>query len=143
MRPLRIGPDGLVESATSRETAHLTYRLGQACQPMKPRRNKPKDAVTTDSTISVTSQTLKICPLCKSNVREDRLQRHLNSRCASRPNKPSVQGIARTVRKMKSSAGNRRQGKKQHRTELSSEEMQRIFESTMASAGRYGSSRQH
>src|ERR1700686_2478326 len=117
MRPLRIGPDGLVESATSRETAHLNYRLGQACQPMKPRRNKPKGAVAAnigqnvrnssvimDSTISAPPQTLKVCPLCKSNVREDRLQRHLNTRCASRPNKPSVQKITKAIRKMKNSA---------------------------------------
>ena len=72
MKPLMIGPDGLVESATRRETAHLTHYLGhgQTCQPVKARRNAPP---------------MKICPLCNSHIREDRLQRHLSSRCPSRP----------------------------------------------------------
>jgi hypothetical protein len=45
---------------------------------------------------------------------------------------------SKATRKEKSSGG-----KKKQPAELSSEEMQRIFESKMLSAGRFGSSRQH
>jgi hypothetical protein len=36
---------------------------------------------------AATQRALKTCPLCNSRVREDRLQKHMSKRCASRPNK--------------------------------------------------------
>ena len=83
---------------------------------------------------------LKKCPLCNQLVRESKLQKHMDSSCSLRPNKPSVQ--KKTTTKM-ARRGRGSSGKKPHKAELSTEEMQRIFESKMASAGRPGSSRQH
>src|ERR1700677_4571895 len=97
MRPLMIGPDGLVQSPTRREMAHLNYHLGhgQTCKPTKARNKQWKNAaanpgldscssMAADSMIPVASRTLTRCPHCKSPVREDRLQKHLSSRCPSR-----------------------------------------------------------
>jgi hypothetical protein len=59
-----------------------------------------------------TRPAMKSCPLCNSQVREDRLQKHMSSRCAVRPNKPSVQ-VARASQRIK---------KSQHATENTSPE---------------------
>jgi hypothetical protein len=104
MKPLMIGPDGLVESATRRETAHLTHYLGhgQTCKPTKARNKQWKNiaaanpgldssaSLMADSMSPMPSRTaagasMKNCPLCKSLVREDRMQKHLSTRCPSRP----------------------------------------------------------
>jgi hypothetical protein len=52
-----------------------------------------------------TRHAMKSCPLCKSQVREDRLQKHMSSRCAVRPNKPPVQ-VAMAKQRVKKSADN-------------------------------------
>jgi hypothetical protein len=59
----------------------------------------------------------------------------MSRRCPLQPNKKFE---TKAARNLQSSAKN-----KKHTDELSEEEMQRIFESKMASAGRFGSSRQH
>lgn len=87
-----------------------------------------------------TPPAMKSCPFCNTQVRGHKLQKHMDNRCPARPSKRSVPKRTRpkALRKVKSS-----RGKKPHKPELTSEEMQGIFESRMVLAGRYGSSRRH
>ena len=83
---------------------------------------------------------MKRCPLCNALLLEKRLQRHMDAKCPSRPNKfgPPKKAFTKGTCKVKGS-----RAKNLHKTEPSAEQMQEIFESTMASAGRFGSSRRH
>ena len=74
MKPLRIGPDGLVESATERDMAHLTRHLGGTFQRVRARgkrNNKRKNTAAANSpgSSSSASAPIKICPLCNAQVR--------------------------------------------------------------------------
>ena len=94
---------------------------------------------------AATRRSMKRCPLCDDHVREDRLQRHMSTRCPLRPNKPNMHiKMQHKKTKTKSARKNKRfGGKNKYTVPLSSEEMQRIFESKMVSGGRFGSSRRH
>jgi hypothetical protein len=106
-----------------------------------PKAQAPSDK--SDFTATESARGLKICPLCKNKVREDKIQRHVTTRCALRPNRPCIQMTTKAIRKMKNSHGARLKRKKEHRNDIGADGMQSIFESSMVSAGRYGSSRRH
>jgi endogenous inhibitor of DNA gyrase (YacG/DUF329 family) len=111
MKPLMIGPDGLVESATRREMAHLNRSLERdvksslgkgarqnVTKPTLPRQkardekrqsdsaNHHLNAITPESMVqkAATRGLMSRCPLCSTQVREDRLQKHISSKCPSR-----------------------------------------------------------
>jgi len=143
-RPLIVGPDGVVASATSREMAHLTHCLerdvkaspskvvsqnvtkqtpcscggsnencarcygrgfieggGHGTRASRTRLPKRKNTVgnphpsvpaVPQATIGMrsgntTRVSLKNCPLCNSQVRDDKLQSHMSGRCPLRPDK--------------------------------------------------------
>ncbi len=114
---------------------------------------------------------LKTCPLCGCQIRGNRLQGHMTTRCPRRRNEPIplhakgrlVQHLApefqsviswgkELLQRNKAIKANRKEnggkmagGNGKQALELSSEEMemQKIFESKMLSAGRFGSSRKH
>lgn len=117
---------------------------------------------------AATKSSMKRCPLCDDKVREDRLQSHMSIRCSLRPNKPNMHSRGSNQRiqaesikgngvgqvrvktqqrkktKTKAARKNKRfGGRNKYTVPLSSEEMQRIFESKMVSGGRFGSSRRH
>jgi hypothetical protein len=99
-RPLMIGPDGLVESATSREMAHLGHCLERASQSttlhssVGPAR---ESIVFPRRSRTAAGAPMKSCPLCSSQVREDRLQKHMSSRCPFRLGGPEHHKPARQV----------------------------------------------
>ena len=88
-RPLKIGPDGLVEFATEREMAHLTHCLEREAttnQRKGAKRRPSKARFVPLSQRTAQQRTMANCPLCHCQVREDRLQKHMNLKCPSRPN---------------------------------------------------------
>ncbi len=48
-------------------------------------RNPSAESVSPMHSRATTGRSMKSCPLCKNQVREDRLQRHVTSRCPARP----------------------------------------------------------
>jgi hypothetical protein len=96
MKPLMIGPDGLVESATHRDRAHLTHCLDVKVSSSKPtsqnvRKQTPRSCGGSLDSGAATVRLMKSCPLCRSQVREDRLESHMVGRCPLRPGaKPSL-----------------------------------------------------
>jgi hypothetical protein len=118
-RPLRIGPDGIVEFATSREVAHLNHCLEDSPTPEvsdslyhavgKTRVKKRKRADVTLRRVSDLPLAtflgyqprprlpLKNCPFCNCQVREERMQGHLVSRCPLRPSCAKRAEIAVTL----------------------------------------------
>ena len=91
-RPLKIGPDGSVEFATEREMAHLTHYLEREATTNQSKSKKTKTSnlnftLLNEKRAREARQTMKSCPLCNCEVREDRLQTHLEMKCPSRPNR--------------------------------------------------------
>lgn len=118
--PLRIGPDGLVEVATSREVKHLNHYLKGQPTPeflSTPVGNaRPKKRRNTDSTlrpipdfhpIAILTRriksrpSLKNCQFCNCQVREDKLQGHENFRCPLRPKRVKMEGASAPTRRKK------------------------------------------
>jgi hypothetical protein len=112
-RPLRIGPDGIVEFATRREVAHLNHCLEAQPTPElsatpvgKSRTKKGRHTAPILHRVSdlppIASFVrrakprlpLKNCPFCNCQVREDRLQGHLITRCPLRPSNAKHTAVA-------------------------------------------------
>ena len=79
-RPLKIGPDGLVEFASNKEVAHLNNCLRE---PRMTRVNRG----TGSGGKSSSSNPSRACPLCGCQVREDRIQTHVANKCPRNPNR--------------------------------------------------------
>ena len=83
MNPLMIGPDGLVGAATRREMTHLAHCLDRD---VKSSPGKVAKQNVTNSTLPrQKASVMGRCPLCSTQVREDRLQKHISSKCPKRP----------------------------------------------------------